>query len=229
MPGVNCNGRSSASRSCSWVAIWSNGFAYRRVRRARISRVVVVAGCHRGEHPQRDAARAPHSGQPLRQRVVEVDLAPVGESQQQRRHVGGRHRPVAEVHLRRSRNTRRGLPVRLLEHRPAGDLHLHDRGPYAVLRQRIADEPVDPRPRALRGRRRRRTGGHDEPHQHTYDAQHPRKRDLSSLDPLHHGRSIDERKPARHSPRKITRVIFRAPVDVPLWSLASSPRTGSDA
>lgn len=134
--------------------------------------VVGVAGGDAREHPQRHLVGVGVLREPLRQGVVEAELALFLQLQHQSREHGDRHRAGTELHVRRRRHSLLGIPetrvddgavvdVDAQEH-PLGVLLLHDAlrdrddllRHLGLARARAAD--VDLVRRALRVGRRAR-------------------------------------------------------------------------
>ena len=120
--------------------------------------VVGVAGRHLRQLPQGDALRVRKVGQPLRQFVVETEFLFVDELEQQRRHVGDCHRPIAEVHVGGGGHARHRVADGLREDFLAVHRDSHDHRPQVRLRHAVADHPHHRVGLGLVGGARRRRG-----------------------------------------------------------------------
>jgi hypothetical protein len=142
--------------------------------------VIVIAGRHRRQFPERDVAGVPQVRQPVRDRIVQRYRALVNQPQQQRRHVGDGHPAVAKVHLDGGGHARHRGPVGARQNRLAADRHLRDHGMEIVGSDRRADHPIDARPGT--GPRGCRTGG-------VGDRARPARRAAARQSDRHRGRA----------------------------------------
>jgi len=94
--------------------------------------VVGVAGRDAREHPERHVVGVGVLREPLRQGVVEAELALLLQLQHQSREHGDRHRAGAELHVRRRRHSLLGIPETRLDDCVVVDVDAQDH-PLSVL------------------------------------------------------------------------------------------------